>query len=104
MTGLTHLLTLGVRVLILLEFVVRRSLQEDKVALTGLHPENPKKTTDKPTAERLLKTFSNISLTIIKNHHGEIKRHKTKLSDLQMEILSRLELDSFLYFNLEITT
>ena len=104
MIGLTRLLTLGIRVLTLLEFLVRRSLQEDEVALIGLHPENPKKATDQPTAERLLKAFSNISLTIIKNHHGEIKRHLTPLSDLQMEILSRLEFDSFLYLKLEIIT
>lgn len=104
MTGLTHLLTLGVRVLTIDEFVVRRSLQEDQALLTELHPENPKKSTDKPTAERLLKVFSNISLTIIKNRSGEIIRHLTPLSDLQMEILSRLELDSFLYSNLENTT
>lgn len=104
MTGLTHLLTLGVRVLTLLEFVVRRSLQEDQVQLPKLHPENPKKSTDKPTAERLLKVFSNISLTIIKNRSGEIIRHLTPLSDLQIEILKRLELDSLLYFNLENTT
>jgi transposase len=104
MVGLTHLLTLGVRVLTLLEFIVRRSLQEDTSTLPGLHPENPKKATDKPTAERLLKAFSNISLTIIKNRSGDIMRYLTPLSNLQMEILSRLELDSLLYFNLEITT
>lgn len=46
MTGLTHLLSLGVRVLTLLEFVVRRSLQKDKASFTGLHPENHQKATD----------------------------------------------------------
>ncbi len=84
--------------------MVRRSLAENKATLTGLHPENPKKANDRPTAERLLKAFSNISMTIIKNRHGEIKRHITPLSDLQMEILRILELDSFLYLNMEITT
>jgi transposase len=104
MTGLTHLLTLGVRILTLLEFVVRCSLQDEQVLLLGLHLENAKKTTEKPTAERLLKAFSNISLTIIKNGSGEIIRHLTPLSNLQMEILSRLKLDIFFYFNLENTT
>ena len=104
MTGLAHLLTLGVRILTLLEFVVRRSLQKEETTLTGLNPENPLNSTDKPTAERLLKVFSNISLTIIKNRHGEIIRHLTPLSNLQLDILSRLELDSSLYLNLENTT
>ena len=56
--GLTHLLTLGVRVLTVMEFVVRQSLQRDDAKLGGLHPENKQKGTDKPTAERLLKAFS----------------------------------------------
>lgn len=102
--GLTHLLSLGVRVLTLLEFVIRRSLQEDCALMTGLDPNYPFNPTDKPTAECLLKAFSKISLTIIKNRNGEVMRYLTPLSDLQMEILSRLELDNFLYLNLEITT
>jgi hypothetical protein len=63
--GLTYLLTLGVRVLTVTEFVLRRSLEQDQVRLLGLHPENKQKMTDKPTAERVLKAFAAISLTII---------------------------------------
>ena len=48
--GLTSLLTLGVRVLAVMEFVLRRSLQTDQTKLPGLHPENKTKMTDKPTA------------------------------------------------------
>lgn len=101
--GLTYLLTLGVRVLTLMEFVLRRSLQEDETKLPSLHPENRKKTTDKPTAERILKAFSGISLTIVKNAAGEeIRRWLTPLSALQQEILQRLALDTSLYQQLEI--
>ena len=101
--GLTYLLTLGVRVLTLIEFVVRRSLQGDQAKLSGLHPENAKKTTDKPTAERILKVFSNLSLTIIKNAGGdEIIRWLTPLSSVQQEILQRLGLGVDLYRQLEI--
>ena len=53
-----------------MEFVVRRSLQHTATQLPGLHPENHQKTTDKPTAERLLAAFSGISLTIIKTAAG----------------------------------
>lgn len=101
-TGLTHLLSLGVRVLTLLEFVVRRSLENDQSKLTGLHPENHQKSTDKPTAERLLKAFSNLSLTIIKTAAGELRRYLTPLSELQKKILNRLGLDLSLYLQLEI--
>jgi transposase len=91
--GLTYLLTLGVRVLTLLEFVIRRSLQTDKAKLPNLHPENRKKETDKPTAERILKAFSNISLTIIQDSVGnEIFRSLTPLSAVQQNIINRLGL------------
>ncbi|HEY5867964.1 MAG TPA: IS1634 family transposase [Candidatus Tectomicrobia bacterium] len=101
--GLTYLLTLGVRVLTVTEFVLRRSLEHDQVRLPGLHPENKHKITDKPTAERILKAFADISLTIIKNAAGEdILRRLTPLSGLQEDILQRLGLGAALYGQLEI--
>ena len=101
--GLTYLLTLGVRVLTVTEFVLRRSLEHDQVRLPGLHPENKQKQTDTPTAERILKAFADISLTIIKNAAGEdILRRLTPLSGLQEDILQRLGLGAALYEQLEI--
>jgi transposase len=101
--GLTYLLTLGVRVLTVTEFVLRRSLETAQVSLPGLHPENKHKMTDKPTAERILKALSDISLTIIKNAAGEdILRRLTPLSGLQGDILQRLGLGTTLYGQLEI--
>jgi transposase len=103
--GLTYLLTLGVRVLTVMEFVLRRSLQNDQASLPGLHPENKHKRTDKPTAERVLRAFSGISLTIIKNAAGEdILRRLTPLSELQEDILQGLGLGVTLYRQLEIQT
>jgi transposase len=101
--GLTYLLTLGVRVLTVMEFVLRRSLQNDHVELPGLHPENRQKMTDTPTAERLLKAFSDVSLTILRTHAGEdMLRRLTPLSALQQDILRRLGLGIDLYRQLEI--
>ena len=101
--GLTYLLTLGVRVLTVTEFVLRRSLETAQASLPGLHPENKHKMTDKPTAERILKAFADISLTIIKNAAGEdILRRLTPLSGLQEDILQRLGLGTTLYGQLEI--
>jgi len=101
--GLTYLLTLGVRVLTVLEFVLRRSLQIDQTTLPGLHPENKTRVTDKPTAERILQAFADVSLTIIKNAAGEdILRRLTSLSGLQKDILQRLGLGASLYGQLEI--
>jgi transposase len=101
--GLTYLLTLGVRVLTVMEFVLRRSLEKDQAALPGLHPENKQKMADKPTAERLLKAFADVSLTIIKHAAGEeILRRLTPLSRAQEAILQRLGLGTNLYRQLEI--
>ena len=101
--GLTYLLTLGIRVLTVTEFVLRRSLENDHATLPGLHPENKAKLTDKPTVERTLKAFSGVSLTIIKHAAGEdILRRLTPLSRLQEEILQRLGLGASLYGQLEI--
>ena len=85
------------------EFVLRRSLEQDQARLPGLHPENKQKLTDTPTAERILKAFAGVSLTIIKNAAGEeILRRLTPLSGLQEDILQRLGLDAALYGQLEI--
>src|SRR5256886_17202676 len=101
--GITYLLTLGVRVLTVLEFVLRRSLESEHAKLPGLHPENKQKMADKPTAERILQAFRNISLTIIKNGAGEeILRRLTPLSGGQEAILQRLGLGANLYQQLEI--
>lgn len=43
----------AVRLLTLIEFVVRRALQREQATLVGLPPENPKKATAAPTTERL---------------------------------------------------
>src|SRR5499425_434729 len=103
--GLTYLLTLGVRGLTVTEFVLRRSLETEQASLPGLHPENKHKRTDKPTAERILKAFTGVSLTIIKHATGEdILRRLTPLSELQEDILQRLGLGVTLYRQLEIQT
>jgi transposase len=98
--GMTNLLSLGVRIYTLIEYVIRRSLEEDKGELRGLHPENKKKKTSKPTTERLLKAFCKINLVLIKIGETMIRR-LTPLSGLQKEILKRLGLDIGIYLNLE---
>jgi transposase len=101
--GLTYLLTLGVRVLTVTEFVLRRSLEQEQATLPGLHLENKRKMTGTPTAERLLQAFAGVSLTIIQYAAGEeILRRITPLSGVQEAILQRLGLGTHLYRQLEI--
>jgi hypothetical protein len=86
-----------------MEFVRRRSLEQEHTTLPGFHPENKQKMADKPTAERLLKAFADVSLTIIKHAPGEeILRRLTPLSRGQEAILQRLRLGTNLYRQLEI--
>lgn len=99
--GITNFLTLGVRALTLIEYVVRRSLKKDDGKLEGLHPENPKKLTNIPTSKKLLTAFSKITLTIIESKNSVV-RHLTPLSQLQINILERLGLKAAIYTKLEI--
>lgn len=94
--GLTNLLSMGVRLLTLIEFVVRQKLKQSREKLVGLHAENPKKGTDTPTTERLLKAFSHITLTIV-HLPGQVVRHVTPLTALQTRILELLGLSSTIY-------
>jgi transposase len=89
--GLTYRLTLGVRGLTVMACVLRPSLQTEQSTLPGLHPENTTRSTDQPTAERILQACANVSLTIIQHAAGEdILRRLTSLSGLQENILQRL--------------
>ena len=101
--GLTSLLTLGVRVFAVLEFVLHRSLENEGATLPGLHPESKQKRTATPTAARILKAFAGVSLTVITQAWGaELMRQLTALSKVQEEILRRLGLGTALYERLEI--
>ena len=94
--GLTNLLSIGVRLLTLIEFVIRQKLKQGREKLVGLHAQNPKKGTDTPTTERLLKAFNNITLTIV-HLPGQVVHHVTPLTPLQTRILELLGLSPTIY-------
>jgi transposase len=56
-TGLIRLLTICLRVLTLLEFVVRQRLAQEGTELAGVYAGNPKRSTARPSAELLLEAF-----------------------------------------------
>jgi hypothetical protein len=85
-TGLIRLLSLGLRVLCLLEYQVRCQLAEQRQDLAGLYAGNPKRTTRRPTTEALLKAFKGL--------------HVTPLSALQVRILALLGFPADLYAKL----
>jgi len=97
--GLFHLLSLALRCLTLIEFQVRRQLHTEQATLTGLNPNNPKQATDQPTAERLLRAFSNITVTLI-DVQGRSLGHVPPLTTVQQEIIRLLGLPVDLYSRL----
>ena len=97
--GLVHLLTLGARVLALVEHQVRQRLQAGQRTLAGLYPGQPRRVTDRPTTERLLKEFKRIILTVIVLGR-ETQVHLTPLSKLQSTILKDMGCPADLYTRL----
>lgn len=97
--GLTNLLSIAVRLLTLLEFVVRRQLKQNEEQLVGLIENNPNKGIDNPTTERLLKVFADVTLTIV-HLPDQIIRHVTPLTTLQLRILELLGLSPGVYTQL----
>ena len=98
-TGLIRLLSIALRVLTLLEFVGRRQLAAAGAKLAGLYAGNPRRETARPTAERLLEAFRDITLTISEGPE-QTTRHFTTLSPLQQRILEILGFSSELYTRL----
>lgn len=97
--GLTHLLTLGARVLAVVEYHARQKLQQAGRRLTGLYAGQPTRATEQPTTERLLKAFDHIILTTIRTGR-QVQRVLTPLSDLQQTILRHLDCPRNLYSQL----
>src|SRR6266566_1228517 len=94
--GMTHLLSVALRVLTLLEFVVRRSLHQQEATLAGLYKDNPRRATATPTAERLLQAFVPITLTQVQLPDQTV-RHVTPLTPVQEQILRVLGFPADLY-------
>jgi len=98
-TGLIRLLSVGLRVLTLLEFVVRRRLAAEQTKLAGLYAGNPTRATARPTAEGILEAFREITLTMIQEPH-QTRWHLTPLSALQQRLLAGLDFPRNIYTRL----
>lgn len=90
---------MGKRVLTLLEFQVRRNLEQNKEKLTGLYIGNRKRETARPTAEILLAAFKEITLFLVEVKN-EVYAHLTALSPLQQRILVLLGFSTTIYTQL----
>lgn len=97
--GLMRLLSIGLRLLTLVEFQVKRALEVDKSKLDGIYAGNPRRATAQPTTERLLASFKEITIVLIAVG-AEIYAELTILNPLQQKILQLLNFPSDIYTRL----
>ena len=98
-SDLTHLLSVALQVLTLMEFVLPLYLKQKELTLAGRYKDNPCCANATPTAERLLQAFEPITLTQVQLHDQTI-RHITPLTPVQEQILPLLGLTADLYASL----
>lgn len=98
-TGLVRLLSLGVRLLTLLEFTVRRRLADERTTLARVYAGSPTRATARPSAELLLEAFQHITLTVV-TIDQQVHYHLTPLSEVQQRILALLDLPVAAYTRL----
>src|SRR5207253_7192520 len=97
--GLVLLLSIALRLLSVLEWSLRKKLQEKGETLKGLYPGQPGRVARRPSAELLLRAFKGINLTILLVA-GQLATYITTLSALQLKLLELWDLPSDLYFRL----
>ena len=97
--GLTWLLCLALRVLTLTEHRLRTALAQRQESLAGLNPASRTQTTTRPTTERVIALFQNITRTQLV-HAGTRLAHVTPLTPVQERILALLHLPADLYARL----
>jgi transposase len=94
--GLIHLLSLALRVLVMVEFVVRRQLANTHSQVAGLYPGQATRATASPTAELILRAFRGLSLTVIEIE-GQVCGLLSPLSDQHQRLLELLGLSADIY-------
>jgi len=88
--GRLSLLSIALRVLVLIQFVVRRNLQHAGTTLKGISPGPPGRQTAQPTTEMLWSAFRGVTLSHIKIN-GKLSAHLTPLHAVQKRILALME-------------
>jgi transposase len=103
--GLTHLVTLALRVLTLFEVLVRRGQERSEEKLAGLYPGQAKQVTETPTAKRVLEAIARAPITLTRvESGGEVRWHLTPLPNLVKRVLSYLGLSDAVYTRLVINS
>jgi transposase len=99
--GLTQLLMIALRLLTLFELTVRAGLAKAGEDLAGLYEGQPKRTTPRPTATRLLKAIARMGITL--THviaENDSRWYVSALPALLLRILALIGLSPTLYTGL----
>jgi transposase len=96
MQGLVHLLSLALRLLTLLEWVVRERLRQEGVKLQDIYAGQPGRKTDRPSAELLLRALKTISVSVVESN-GQSHALLTPLTEVQKRLLELWGLPPDLY-------
>jgi len=88
--ALVCLLSLALRVLVLIQCVVRRNLQQGGATLKGIYPGQPGRSTAQPTTEMMLGALRGVTLSRIKID-GKLLYHLTPLNTVQKRLLALME-------------
>jgi transposase len=97
--ALICLLSIALRVLVLIQFVVRRNLQQADATLKGIYPGQPGRSTAQPTTEMLLLALRGVTLSRLKVN-GQLIYHLTPLNTVQRRILALMEVPLGIYAGL----
>jgi transposase len=98
--GLIHLLTLAARVFALGDYLAREALAAQGEELAGIYTGNPKRSTPRPTTERMLKAFEGIDLVIFPQGNQTMAM-LTDLSPVHERIMGLLGLPLSLFTGLQ---
>jgi transposase len=94
--GLVYLLSLALRLLSLLEWVVRERLRQEGTKLQGVYAGQPGRKTTRPSAELLLKAMQTISVSVVEVN-GQTHALLTPLTEVQRRLLQLWGLPPDLY-------
>jgi len=99
--ALINLLMVCLKICCVIEYKVSKQLQLQQEELANIYEGNPKRSTAKPTAKRLLKAFKGISLVLSGNgiQAGQYIGI-TDLSSVQLKIIQLLGFDTTIYTEL----
>jgi transposase len=94
--GLVHLLSLALRVLTLVEGVVRERLRKKGAKMAGVYAGQPGRQTTRPSAELLLRALQTISVTVVEVN-GQMHALLSPLTEVQKRLLELWGLPADLY-------